>query len=395
MKDTGKAPAKLKHFVEDFIVEEIGPDWDCNVSDKFIQRKAVDLSGLEENESRDFLAFELEKKNLDHFQMVKDLARGLGKGVHAIGYAGSKDKKAWTCQRISVFKPDLEILKNFSHPNIYLKNIKWAKRKIKMGYLVGNRFRIVLRDLDKKDAMVVGNRIRKVKAFPNYFGPQRFGSLRGNNVKIGKLILKKKFKDAVWTILTDSSMMEREDFREVRERLRKEKDFSEAEKYFPTYLKLEMELIRYLIRKPEDWLGALKSAERKNLLMYIHSVQSKIFNDILEMGLDDELDFSKEGQRSCPLMGFKTRFSKGRLGEFEQEILSSHGLELSDFDLKEIPYLRMKGSFRKALVEVSDLGVSVEDDEEFSGSKKMILSFVLPSGVYATTFLDQFFALNE
>jgi len=410
MKSDEKYHGKLKCKVEDFIVEEIGDKWDCVVSEKF-ESGLVDLgkldledplaargihsqlgtSGEVPSSSRNFLWCEMEKFDLDHFSAIKEVASGLGCGIDSIGYGGSKDKKAWTSQRISIFKPNMERVKSFRHPNIVLKNLRWAKRKIKMGYLEGNRFRIVVRDIDKKGAIKVANRVRGMNWFPNYFGSQRFGSIRGNNVKIGKLILKRKFEEAVWAILADVGENERPDLRFAREKLAREKDLLAAAKYFPHYLRLEKEILYYLSRKPGDFLGAIKRAERKNMLMFVNAVQSKIFNDVLERALDEGLDFTKKGQQSCLLMGYKTRFYDGRLGDIEQDVLAEHGLELNDFDVREIPYLRIKGSFRKAVVEVRDLEVDVSDDEDFEGSKKISLSFVLPSGVYATTFLGMFF----
>jgi len=405
MKEMLQSSAKLKHKVTDFIVEERAEKWNCKISEIFDSQKKVDLNGLEENSSREFLLCEMEKRDIDHFSAIKDVARALGKSIDAIGYAGTKDKFAVTAQRISIFRPDLERLKNFSHPNIILKNFKWSKRKIKMGYLEGNHFRITLRDIDSKSAIKTAQNIRSLKWFPNYFGPQRFGSLRKNNVAIGKLILKRKFEKAILTILTETAPTEKPDISFAREKLarllrgtknldEKKKVFSEAAQYFPAYLKLEKELLFYLGRKPDDFIGAFKRAQRKNILMFVHAVQSHIFNQILKTALDEGLDFTKSGQQNCILAGYKTRFFEGRLGEIERSVLEANNLTLNDFDIKEIAFLRMKGSYRRAITEIKDLEVAIEDDEEFSNSKKMILEFTLPSGVYATTFLENFFVFE-
>jgi tRNA pseudouridine13 synthase len=354
-------PAKLKYKVEDFIVEEVGEKFSGQVSSEFSGGK-TDSGNLDLDISKDFLWCELEKFDIDHFGAIKEVARLLGIGVRDVSYAGTKDKRAWTSQRISIFRPDIEKVKVFSHPNIVLKNFKWNKRKVKIGYLDGNRFRIVLRDVDKKDAMKVGNKIRGTKWFPNYFGFQRFG-VSGNNVAIGEAILKRKFEEATKLISEDSSWQkERFDY--------------------------------YLAKNKDDFAGALKLGDRKSMLMYINSVQSKIFNEVLGLALDEGLDFTKKGQTSCLLMGYKTRFFDGRLGDIEQHVLAEHGLKLEDFNIQAVPYLRMKGSFRKALIEVKDLDLEIEDDEEFSGSKKIMLKFELPSGAYATTFLGNFFELG-
>ena len=362
MKTINKIQAKFKYQVEDFVVEEIGEKWNAKISERFIPDSKPNLDNLDLSAPKEFLWCEIEKQNIDHFSAIKEIAGLLGREVNAIGYAGTKDKQAWTSQRISIFNPDIKKLKSFNHPKIILKNFKWNKRKIKMGYLEANHFKIILRDINKKDAMKIGKHIRNFRWFPNYFGPQRFGT-KGNNVKIGKLILKRKLKEAI---------------REISE------DSQRQEEYIKYYLK----------RKPEDYIGALKKIDRKNMLMFIHSVQSKIFNEILEQALNEGLDFTKKGQTSCLLVGYKTRFYDGRLGKIEQQVLASHNLKLEDFDIKEIPYLRIKGSFRKAVTEIKDLNLETSDDEEFSNSKKITLEFTLPSGVYATTFLDNFFSFG-
>jgi len=348
-----KVFAKLKHLSEDFIVEEIGDSWRCSVSKNLLFGQKPVIEGFDLDSQRDFLCFELEKKDLDHFSMVNELANLLGIHKMDIGYAGSKDKKAWTVQRISLFKPDIQKIKDFYHSNIYLKNFKWSKRKIKIGYLEGNHFKLVLRDVDSKDAIKVVNQIRKIKWFPNYFGKQRFG-VTDSNVRIGILILKKKFNEAAHELLRDSKA--------------------------GTNVKLDVDGLRYL-----------KSLERKNLLMIINSVQSRFFNSVLEMALDEGLDFTKDGMKNCLLPGYKSKFYNGRLGEIERVVLKEIGLTLEDFDIKEMSFLRMKGSFRSAITEVKDLNLEILDDELFKGSKKIILEFTLPSGVYATTFLENFF----
>ena len=386
-----KVSAKLKQIPEDFRVEEIGDKWACKTEEKFTPKKP-DLKNIEDAEPKTFLWLELEKRNIDHFKTIKIIAERLNKDVKDIGYAGTKDKAAITSQRISIQNPNTKKLKEFYHPKIILKNPKWNKRKIKMGYLNENRFKITLRDLDKKDAIKISNKISKTKTFPNYFGAQRFGTLRKNNVEIGKLILKREFKSAIDRILTDTSENENEEITKARLKLKKEKDYKKAQKYFPETLKLEHSLLKNLSRKPKDYINAIKYANRKNMLMYVHAVQSKMFNEILSHALEQKLDFKKEGHKNCLLIGYKSRFFEGPLGEIEKEVLKENSLTLQDFNIIEIPYLRIKGSFRKALTEVKNLKTEIKDDELTPPSKKIILEFTLPSGVYATTFLSLFFS---
>lgn len=348
-----KIQAKLKYKTEDFIVEEIGEKWTCNISEDFAQPK-IDLQPATCNlqSAKQFLWCELEKRDIDHFATIKIIADFLGKSPQAVSYAGTKDKRAHTSQRISIERPSVETLQTFSHPNIILKKFKWNKRKIKMGYLDGNHFNITLRDIDKKDAIKISSQIKKRTFFPNYFGPQRFG-INGGNIKIGKAIIKRNFASALRLIQEDKGWEQNEGDRPP--------------------------------------LSIIKCLPKKILLMYVHSVQSKIFNDIVEQALGERLDLSQKGQQSGILAGYKTRLSKGPLERIEQDVLDQHGLELEDFNIEEIPFLKIKGSFRKAITKIEDLEVETTDDEEFPGSKKITLEFTLPSGTYATTFLENFF----
>lgn len=388
-------PTKFKVKSEDFIVEEITKDEKiCKISKKW-DNKEILIPEKSVESKREFIWCEFEKKDIDQFRSLKEFASSIRKGLDSIGFAGTKDKKAWTCQQISIFKPNLEVLKNFSHPNIHLKNLTWEKRKIKLGYLKGNQFTVTLREIDKKEAIKITSQIKKTTQFPNYFGKQRFGSVRENNDKIGKLILKRDFKKAIFTILTEISPNEREEVQKARQKLIKDKNFKEALKYFPIFLKFERSLLDYLSRNKEDYLGTIKKIERKQFLMYIHALQSKIFNEILEKALEQGINFNIKGQQKIPLFGYKSKIDSGKLGKIEKEILENHNINLSEFDIKEIPFLRIKGDLRNALINVENLEVETQDDELFEGTKKIILKFKLPSGVYATTFLNNFFILIE
>jgi tRNA pseudouridine13 synthase len=95
-----------------------------------------------------------------------------------VGYAGLKDRHAIAVQWFSV--PNLatsaEFWSSVRTPEFKVLDARANLRKLKIGALSGNRFRIRLRDvtwsreqLDHKlDAL-------RMHGAPNYFGPQRFG----------------------------------------------------------------------------------------------------------------------------------------------------------------------------------------------------------------------------
>ncbi len=129
--------------------------------------------------------------------------------------------------------------------------------------------------------------------------------------------------------------------------------------------------------------------------MFVHALQSRIFNEILETAIEENFDFSKKGQQRIQLIGYKSKDENTKVGDITKNILRMHNLSKEDFDLKEIPFLRISGQLRDAIINVNNLKLEIEDDELFENSKKIILDFSLDSGVYATTFLENFFDLDE
>ena len=103
MKNIPIMQAKLKYKVEDFIVEEIGEKWICEISKEFKPNTKSQIPNTSDSEAvRNFLWCELEKKDIDHFTAIKELSIRLNKKPFDIGYAGTKDKRAITSQRISI-----------------------------------------------------------------------------------------------------------------------------------------------------------------------------------------------------------------------------------------------------------------------------------------------------
>jgi len=393
MKELPKGSVVFKHLPQDFIVEEIWGNEVCHISDTLesLKNHNTDIGKLTLVDRKPFLTCDLEKINLDHFKLLSLLAKELHNLPHELGYAGTKDKVAWTCQRISIFNADIDRIKSFSFPGIVLKNFKWAKHKIKIGDATGNRFRVVLRDVDEA-ALKILSRMRNTESFPNYFGPQRFGSLRKENVHIGTLIVKQKFEEAVFAYLTTFGDNESEEIKTAKKRLKAEKKPSEAKNYFPQELTAECRILDHLSRHEKDWIGALQTIGEKALLIMCQSVQSIIFNEVLEKALDENLRINNA---SIPLVGYNSRFSLGRLGEIEKEVVKAHNLERKDFFVPQIPFLSLKSSLRNACFKVNNLSIETEDDDIFKPSKKIVLTFTLDSGTYATTFLEAFFTLRS
>ncbi len=389
MTELNKGSVVFKHRPEDFIVEEMWGSEICKISDNCVdlENAVVDFGRLDVEDRRDFLTCEVEKINIDHFTLMSILAEKLGNFPHELGWAGTKDKCAWTCQKISIFNAKIERIRNFSFKGIKLKNFKWIKHKIKVGDLTANKFRIVLRDADI-DAIKILNKVRHSEYIPNLFGAQRFGSLRQENVRIGTLILKEKFREAIFEYLIAYGENEDEETIKAKRKLKTEKNMLEALDYFPKNLRIECNILEYLKENPGDWINALRIIGDKTLLIMCQAVQSKIFNDIIERAIDEK---GLNHNSTVSLIGYNSIFSQGRIGGIEKEILESYNLELKDFRVSALPFLSLNCSVRNAFFKVENIDVETENDEIFEGSKKINLNFQIQSGSYATTFLETFF----
>ena len=133
-------------------------------------------------------------------------------------YAGTKDKRAITCQRVSanrVLKKKLACVNSSERSSIRIGNMEYAKSDLSLGDLQGNRFDIILREIhtDKESSKepietIVRNAVESLgrNGFLNYFGLQRFGRGTASTNKVGAAILRKDWDDAVKLILNKDDL---------------------------------------------------------------------------------------------------------------------------------------------------------------------------------------------
>ena len=79
--------------------------------------------------------------NWDTHILVKKISQQLGIGQRAVGFAGTKDKRAVTTQLLS-FPVDEEKVSNLEIKDVSIDILGKSNRKIKLGELIGNDFTI-------------------------------------------------------------------------------------------------------------------------------------------------------------------------------------------------------------------------------------------------------------
>ncbi len=321
----------IKQKPEDFLVDEIL------------------LADMLSDRDTSWLLYKLKKTNYTTERAVQHIAKALRIPRKAIAYAGTKDKQAVTTQYITIHNCPKTRVDALELQDLELEHIGFATEALGLGFLEGNTFEILVRGVKLPE-------FSSEFMVPNYFDDQRFSS---HNVVIGRALLAKDFKKACEILI--------------------EFDRDAGEK-----------VDVFLKEHKNEYVGALQTLPKKNLLFYVHSVQSKLFNDLLSKELIEgsvAVDYSQgkllfpekallEGQGELPLIGYDTNGYDDVLAEF--------GIGSRDFIIKQLPYLTLDGTTRTKFFKVKNCELVQKGDD-------VVATFDLPKGCYATIVLRQLF----
>ena len=104
-------------------------------------------------------------------------------------YAGTKDRRATTIQRVAVKQCQSKRLKDLNKAliNIVLGNFEYKTEPLKLGDLSGNEFTLIIRDVTNATESQIMDACRSLQenGFINYFGLQRFGTGGAGTHEIG------------------------------------------------------------------------------------------------------------------------------------------------------------------------------------------------------------------
>jgi len=178
-----------------------------------------------------YLVLEVEKTNWDTHRLIREMARQLQISQKRFAWAGTKDKRAVTSQRISIMNLDEQALACLHLPDLKIRVLGRTNRAVGLGDLLGNRFKIVIRDISCPDPALrleqITEQIKMLRGVPNYFGLQRFGERRPVTHMVGEAMAKGRMEEAVFIYLALPFPAEAEKTRLARERLWAERDIRE------------------------------------------------------------------------------------------------------------------------------------------------------------------------
>ena len=373
-----------------------------------------------------YLVLEVEKVDWETHHLVRDLSRQLQISQKRFGWAGTKDKKAVTRQRMSVMALEEKELPRVNLPGVKIKVLGRSNRGVSLGDLRGNRFAVRIREIDLDDQEVarrvaaVTGEIEELGGLPNYFGVQRFGDVRPVTHLVGEALVRGEPERAAMTYLALPFPGEPESTREARERLLADQDFAAALREYPLRLRYERAMMSRL-QEERDFARSFDVLATNLKRLFVHAYQSLLYNRILSRRMRSglPLDRAVEGDVVCfskgglpdvdkiqavdksnlaavnrlterrrafvtlPLLGHSSLLADGLPGEIERSVLEEKGVDLSGFRVEANPDLGSPGSRRPALLRVAP-GAEIE------GGGSVLLKFDLPAGSYATVVLREY-----
>ncbi len=375
----------------------------------------------------DFTVATVTCRNWETNRLVRMLSRELGVSREAIGFAGTKDKRAVTKQLMS-FKCQESDLSKIHLTDVAVEDPYRAARALQIGDLIGNRFEIRVRDcsmpLSEVGPIISENAsiIRKAGGFPNYFGVQRFGVVRPVTHLVGERIVRGDLEGAVRMYICYTTPEEDPSTAEVRKSLEGCDDWKAAIKAMPKSMSFEKAMAGELLAHPDDWAGAIEALPKNLQMMFVHAYQSFLFNEMLSRRMDAgmPLNLPVEGDIVIPtdangipdheqivrvtsrnidlvtrqvrakrafvtiaLFGADGIVAEGEMGEIESKVIEENDLAQEDFIIPQLQKCTSKGGRREILCPLDDLKAEVLDDG-------YSLSFSLPKGNYATCLLREF-----
>ncbi|KAL8899554.1 MAG: hypothetical protein Q9207_006138 [Kuettlingeria erythrocarpa] len=262
----------------------------------------------------DYLHFTIYKENKDTMEAISYLARVLKLRPQLFQFAGTKDRRGITVQRVSVYRVPVNKLLDAGRTLRHAKigNFEYHPQGLQLGDLLGNEFVITLRDcrFQLHEDLDIDTKVEQAKSilssvvenfsshgFINYFGLQRFGSFSTGTHTVGRCMLQGDFQAACEAILSFSaaalsaahqdgdqqdSGIDRDDKARAYalDAFKTKGDSHLALEQLPRKFSAEACLIRHLSRSAHsnDYQGALQSINRNLRLMYVHAYQSWVWN---------------------------------------------------------------------------------------------------------------------
>jgi tRNA pseudouridine13 synthase len=419
----------IREAVDNFVVEEVLVDGSKATIEKAWTPQALGASLTKQQ----YLLCILVKRNWDTFIVLKNIAKQLDISQKKIQIAGIKDAKAVTAQHITIENCSMEDTAKVSIKDVKIRLVGYFREKLSPYFLLGNNFAIKIKAINCSESTVekrinaTTRALGDMGGIPNFFGHQRFGTIRPITHLVGKAIIRGDFEKAAMLFLAKRSIHEHPSSRQARTVLQSTCDFKAALSNFPKQLRFERLMLGHLAGNPKDFVGAFRRLPIKLQALFVQAYQSYLFNRFLSARIKNGFSLSRAEvgdhvvnvERSglpmfqlarfadpenvtevnalmdagrmrvaLPLIGTKQRLSQGVMGQIERQILEEEGIQTGNFRVSAIRDMSRGGGLRAVVAPVKGFKLSQR-------THQADLSFMLLRGSYATVFLREIMKPND
>ena len=355
-----------------------------------------------------YTILKLKKRLWNTLDVIDYVARTTGVSKRSFRRAGLKDRYSLSTQYLS-FKG------NFKHTiqekNFTLKPVGKSKAPIGAKLLLGNAFRITLRNLSEAESHRLRRNAGEVTqhGFPNYYDEQRFGSARHGHGFMAKKLILEHYAGALKLLMCYA-------YREDSTREKKFKayclshwrDWHGCLRIAPPFYR---PIIKYLIKHPKDFKNAIKQLDRDMLNIYLLAYQSYLFNEVLRQMI------KKQGARTVstpysmgeflfyhelpeqetmatlkiPMITAKTNLT-GPTSSIIKRLMRREDITQKNLALQKMRLrgVRFKPFERRAIVFPEGFSIfEAEPDDLYPKRFKILMRCVLPAGTYATILIKR------
>lgn len=337
----GRMDIKIKVQPEDFIVQE-SQSILISLSDRNMEYTVISLG------KKGYTTFEAISLMSDFFDIEQSL----------LGYAGLKDEDGVTYQFVSI-PINIRISDRIQEFNEQYKGddkfisvivIGYSDKRIRIGKLQGNAFKIRLRNVPENVAKNLRVGVRSRVVFPNYYDTQRFGlpNMPKRTHLIGEALYNEKFDLAMEHMKEGTP----EDYKGSE-------NFSDNKSFF-------------------------NSMNRSKLSFYYNAFTSNMYNSFLRERIKENMQCVDRCYDGIEYAMPKNGNHLTRLGDDLEKIC------VPRYDIDKNMELTLKYYYRYSYIDTIIHINAIDEDTVFERMNSICVDFFLPSGCYATMAIKQF-----
>jgi len=332
--------------------------------------KVTEVLSFEPSGSGEHTFLYIEKTGLNTAFVAEELAKFAKIPLRGVSYAGRKDKYATTQQwfgiyfggkqqasrKSAVVKPSDIDWSKLALDGIRILNITQNDKKLRLGAIKENQFRIVLKELSQFNLSELKQRIERVseRGVPNYFGNQRFGELIKSDGSVqlgGNLALAEKLVNG----------------EDIRNRNKKSMAISALRSWlFNQFVSHRLQHTEYMQLLDGDALSL-----SGNNSFFIHQANSPESENTLKRVQQRDVNIT------APMWGKGNLDSKNDALAFESDKAKQHQAVCD-----ALCNLGLEQQRRPVLVFPQNLSFEIDDNQ-------LVISFSLPSGCFATSVIRE------